>query len=380
MSIAGSLRTTDVSELLEWARQGARTGALRFDNGKVSKRLYFDGGRIVAGASSVPQEQLGHFLVGRGLITELELSKAIELQEESGMLLGSILVSIRGVTEEQLQERLVEQCSEIIYDLLTWNDGSFEYNEGESHPRALIPARIDIAKLLLEGVKRLDDWSRLRKLIPTLRAVPVAVAPLEPPADDPIAAQVLALVDDRRSIEEIRLETHTTEFAVRVSLADALEAGRVKLVMPRTTGPVEPGEPARLRPVSTHDLVDCGLDAAAAGDCDTARRYLAAARALAAGEAEALERIAREERALDGGGAAGPALDLEAVPRPTRPLEQLTALDLSPQEGFLLTRMDGMTRLADLVKISPMPAADAERAIARLIAAGHVKLRAGHEP
>lgn len=68
------------------------------------------------------------------------------------------------------------------------------------------------------------------------------------------------------------------------------------------------------------------------------------------------------------------ALDKTSVPALSIAPEDLMSLDLTPEEGFLITRIDGRMTLGELIKISPMPAEQAERAVSKLVAGGHVTL------
>ena len=47
------------------------------------------------------------------------------------------------------------------------------------------------------------------------------------------------------------------------------------------------------------------------------------------------------------------------VPRVSRPFEELTSMNFTPNEGFLLSRINGTWDIGSLVKISPIREADA---------------------
>jgi len=91
-----------LSELLQWLSLGQKTGTLLIDGHGVEKRIYFQTGRINSSSSSDQREYLGHFLVSHGYITEEELKMAMEVQEESNILLGKILVMINAISETDL--------------------------------------------------------------------------------------------------------------------------------------------------------------------------------------------------------------------------------------------------------------------------------------
>ena len=90
MGIVGNLRTMQLEELLQWLSQSKKSGTLEIVHGRTEKKIFFKDGLILSSASNKPEEYLGHFLVSHGLINETQLSRAIDLQEKSRMLLGMI--------------------------------------------------------------------------------------------------------------------------------------------------------------------------------------------------------------------------------------------------------------------------------------------------
>jgi hypothetical protein len=116
-----------LSELLQWLALGQKTGTLLIEGRGVQKRLYFQNGRINFTSSSDRREYLGQFLVSHGYITEDELKKAMEVQEESKILLGRILLMINAISETDLLRLMRRKAEESIYDIFLWEDGNFEF-------------------------------------------------------------------------------------------------------------------------------------------------------------------------------------------------------------------------------------------------------------
>ena len=63
---------------------------------------------------------------------------------------------------------------------------------------------------------------------------------------------------------------------------------------------------------------------------------------------------------------------LDKVPKLKVDMGELANLDLSPQEGFMLTRVDGSYDIKSILKMSPMPKVDAQILFWRLRKSGHV--------
>ncbi len=373
MSISGNLKTMELAELFQWLSHGGKTGTLVINNGIVEKRIYFRDGSIIATASSNPKEYLGHFLVSHGYIDEHVLAKAMEMQDANKMLLGKILVTIGAIGEDDLDRMLRLKSEETVYEVFTWPEGDFRFHDGELHDFHMIPMSLEVTGLVLEGAQRVDDWGRIRGRISSDQMVPVAVGELEPPRDDDRARHILTFVDDDRSIEEIALHSHSSEFHVFRVLFDQLQRGRIKLVRPRSIAAADPPERGG-EAVGSGSLIDAADAHLKAERFELALRHLRAAVSLEPDDKKIQSTVKRAHgvivnRVRDAG------LKDDAVPVLERTFEELTSLDITPQEGFILTRINGSYDVQTLLKISPMPALDARLVLFRLLEAGHISLR-----
>lgn len=378
MSITGNLKTMQLADLLQWLSQGNKNGTLVIDSGNTEKKVYFRNGRVVSSASTDPSEHLGHFLVSHGLINEEELSKAIEMQERTGMLLGKILVTIGAIEEDGLHQLLQRKAQESIYDIFTWAEGDFRFIDGDLPTGAMVPMDLEVHALILEGVRRIDEWKRIREHIGSVQAIPVSVSQVEDPDLSPNARQILDLVDDQRTIEEICLETHASEFLVSRVLLDQVQAGRMKIVQPRVksdasslAGEGEVG--ADSAKIGAQALLRAAEQHLSHHRYEYAVRHLRAAKALEPEDRQVVEATREgEERITEDLEKDG--IVMEAVPKLANSMEELTASKISPQEGFMLTRINGSYDIGSIVKISPMPRLDALLVFWRLQKAGHIIL------
>jgi tetratricopeptide (TPR) repeat protein len=394
MGIVGNLKTMQLEELLQWLSQSKKNGTLQINNGKVEKKIFFKDGRIISSASTNPEEYLGHFLVSHGLINELELTKAIELQEQTHMLLGKILVTTGAIEERDLHRLLRLKAEESIYNIFSWGEGEFRFLDDILPESTMVPMNLDITAIVLEGVQRVDEWRRIRKVIPTSEAIPVSMAEFDSSELDPGARQILELVNDERTVEEIQLQTHSSEYHVCRVLFEQYQQGRLKIVKPRwktRTGemivaapvPAPPtnGSPAASVASATGNgeaLGATSLLRAAQGymqqrNYEQALRHLRAAKSLEPDNKEVQEAMQKGEKAireeLERAG-----VTLTSVPKLAISMDQLTTVKISPQEGFMLTRINGSYDIQSIVKITPMPQLDALLVFWKLHQAGHIKL------
>jgi hypothetical protein len=371
MSISGNLKTMEAAELLQWLAHTGKTGTLVVSNGRNEKKIFFDHGAVTMTASSDPKEYLGHFLVSHGLIDELALAKAMEMQTSNKMMLGKILVTNGAITEEALAEMLRLKLEESVYAIFTWSEGEFNFLDGEVPDSGIIPLKLNINALVLEGVQRADDWKRFRQAIPSNKIIPVTVAALEAPENDPLAAKILPLIDDDRTIEELALHSHASEFHVCRTVLEQANAGKLKLIRPRRVETLIPMKPAQ--DVDSKSLLKTGQRFLQEADFEQALRHFRAALSLEPHSDKIQQVVAVAEKAIRsqlGKEGIVPA----AIPRLNRRLEDLASLGITPQEGFILTRVNGTYDIQTILKISPMPALDALLVFRRLHRAEHIVL------
>jgi hypothetical protein len=377
MGITGNLKTMELAELLQWLASAQKTGTLAVDDGSIQKQIVFRAGRIISTASSDPREHLGAILISHGFITDAELAEAIARQQREKTLIGKVLVDMQAIAERDLYRMLRLKAEESLYDAFTWPEGDFRFHDGQlPPPETLIPLALDVAAVVLEGMQRIDEWRRIRQIIPTDDCVPVVVGEFDESEMAEWDGQVLSHVDDDRSIAEICRLVHASEFYVCKILLRQLQAGRLKIVRARGGTRAEP-ETAPVVPlaISAELLLEEARQRLAKGELDQALRHARAARALDPDSRATTSAATQVEDAVkqDVDRAAMRPTD---VPKLARPFEELSKLRLSPQEGYVLSRIDGRQDLRSLLRLGPMSPLDMQLLLRKLVDAGHVRLDA----
>jgi hypothetical protein len=380
MSINGNLQTMNLAELLQWLANGRQTGTLSISNGIEEKKVLFRDGEIVSSSSSDPKGFIGQFLISKGVITEEILAQAIAVQNEQGGLLGEILVEGGAVGQEMLDQMLKLKTEENIFELFAWEEGTFEFRDGDLPQQGLVPMAIHVTGLVMEGIRRLDNAEAIKALIPSPQCVPVSVAPLiDEDEMDPGWLGVLEAVDDDRSVEDICLHTHSSEAFVSQVLYQRITEGKIKVVRPRivaaesirsesdasggTTAPA-PGTEALLAEANEH-LKN--------GEFEPATRHLTAAAGLDPHNRE-LALVVKELESEVMAGIEGEGIVLDAVPVLETALDELRNMSFSPEEGFILSRINGSSDIGSIVKISPLSELDSILVFWKLARDGHIKI------
>jgi len=377
MGVTGNLKTMLPGDLLQWLSLGQKTGTLVVTSKSVEKKIFFKTGRVISSASNDPREYLGQFLMSHGYLTEPELKKAMEVQLQSGILLGKILVMIDVISESDLQRLMRLKAEEEIYDIFLWNDGEFYFLDDELPQQEMIPLQVDVTGIIMEGTRRVDEWSRIREVVPNEAVIPVPVSSLEGarrPGDDDeedeeVEEQIVRAIDGKRTIAELVLESRSSSFTVSSTVCALVRHGFARLDTPGTgklrafteeqavaPPPKAPAEFNEGDEITS--LLNAAQAALRARDFEKTQRLLRAAQNLDPNHpkvrtaAKGAETVILSELRNQG------LLDTK-VPRVAKALEEITQMNFSPNEGFILSRINGQWDIGSLIKISPIRETDA---------------------
>ncbi|MGH7528742.1 MAG: DUF4388 domain-containing protein, partial [Gemmatimonadales bacterium] len=243
MAIEGPLRELgihDVFQLLDLSRKTGElrvTSELRHNQGTI----YFDNGVIVFAEIRSNPHPLGGLLLRTGKITEADLERARDMQQHQGdrRRLGEILVALGVITQREVERQVRFQIEEVVFEVMSWNEGYFSFTESaQSDVPTEVTVRIPVEALLMEGARRIDEWSRIEGRIPHVGVIPSLAPPPEGGGGEldllPAEWEVLALIDGQRSVRHLATELGRSDFEIAKTLFGLDSAGIIVLVDPGT--------------------------------------------------------------------------------------------------------------------------------------------------
>ena len=367
MGLSGNLETMGLPEVLQWIAMSRKTGTLYLHRRSIEKRIVFENGTVYSSWSNHPRESLGQFLIRDRRVSEEQLFRALLRQEQNGQMLGGILVAEGVITEDELRQALTTKAEETVYDLFLWADGAFEFREGDLP--ALQHVDLAVTNVILEGIRRVDEWNRIRSIFPS--AETTFRVTVEASSKDPAEMQALGLARAGKTLPEIALEMRRSEFdAATVLFAlherGLLEPGAASSRLGYASDPVGTishllAEAAELLRERRHAAAKSAYEQVLA--LDTLNQH-ARKGVLAAVEALDAERMSRDLVLLD------------RIPVIVMNLKELTRESLDPQEGFVLSRVNGAWDVRSILKICPIAEQEALQIFARLHRRRVIELRA----
>jgi tetratricopeptide (TPR) repeat protein len=231
MAIKGSLREASLPDVLQLLAMGKKTGCLSVTHRNNFGYTYFDKGKITYASIVNRRDRIGDMLVKAGSITMEQLQSAIDAQgKQRDKRVGDLLVDLGFITRERLHDHVRVQIEEAVYLLFTWNEGTFNFEAEVKPERQDLLVSINPESLLLEGARRVDEWSLIEKKIPSFDAVFDADWRKLASTDLPLTAEqqaVLQHMDGRRDITQIIEQSGLIEFDVGKALYGLLTAGLI---------------------------------------------------------------------------------------------------------------------------------------------------------
>lgn len=230
MKPQGSLAEHDFPRLVQALHERHWTGVLTLTHAGVGKSVVVQDGRMVFASSSSRDERLGELMLRRGRITLRQLAEAGKALVP-GKRLGTVLVEQGALSPKDLVRSVVEHTQEIIYGAFQWTEGHYRLEEGGDTKEA-IKLNISTPDLIMEGIRRIDSWTRIDRAVGGLAARYQRVADYEARLRGvSVAAEKMALLTDLvgdRTVEQICESATLPDFEVCRTLWAYRVVGAVK--------------------------------------------------------------------------------------------------------------------------------------------------------
>jgi hypothetical protein len=374
MPLTGTFSTMPFVDLLQWLGDARRSGTLSVTLEFEERYLRFLEGKIAAYGSDDPMARdLGRLCLSRGLCAEEQLLAALSKQAQSHMPLGDVLVAEGAVTAERLEETVRGHVEETVLGLFLWPEGRFAFSEALLAPFAegLMPPEYELSEpldtrgILMEGMRRLDEWNRIVRGLPSDEARLVVLGPA---ADLPILEEIAAHPDPP-SIGQLLAWKGDNRYAVCEQLFRAVERGLLAF---------EAGAPSEIRATTAQGsttvehLVRAAESMIAEGQHDEAASLLRSALSIDPyrPEVRALLRRSHEAQLLQ----LYDVMPRDVVPQVSMASAAISRLQLGHRDRRMLEHVNGRWDVQALAITTSLGELEALRALRRLIHAGVVTL------
>lgn len=208
--VTGFIGHMAVDQILQLATTVEPPARCRLESEGSAIEIFYTGHEIVfARQDNLPIGfTLGRLLVAAGHVSDRDVDRILDPRAGVSGLIGQRLLSLGHIDEARLRDGLRRQSEELFFEVVRWSHGRFSVFAQEPLPVEAQHAGISLPvhHLLLEGMRRLDEWQRIADRIGDLQTVLSRVADDDservrslPPAD----RIVLEHVDGRRTVGDL---------------------------------------------------------------------------------------------------------------------------------------------------------------------------------
>lgn len=167
-----------------------------FAEGEVTGAFYERGEKM---------DRLEDYLVRSGFIGKNVYDLVLEIHDETKRPIMNVILEDHYLTVEEVERIIKFKIQEVMDELFSWVEGNFKFEQGSViYPKSLIKIRMNTEGLILESARRMDEWPRINKAIPSddivFKKIENPELKFTPPEDE---ARVLSLLDGHRSIEDL---------------------------------------------------------------------------------------------------------------------------------------------------------------------------------
>jgi curved DNA-binding protein CbpA len=205
--LKGNFRDVGLANVLIFLSRNRLTGTLEVMTPSFTKIIYLNKGDAIFASSTYEDDRLGEMLLKAGKITVEQYDRSVEILKQTRKRQGAILVELGYLTPKELYWGVKYQVREIIYSLFLLEDGEYEFVQGDVPSDEVITLKMSMGNLIYEGMKRVDNWTRIRREMPAVNDVLML-------SNDPFNLfqnielsqqdrKILSLIDGNKTIKEI---------------------------------------------------------------------------------------------------------------------------------------------------------------------------------
>jgi hypothetical protein len=208
LDLKGRIEQFTLTEIFQLIAAAGKSGTLGIESDDAIVMIYFHDGKIIYGYGPRQTFHLGQLLRDRGVLSEEQLEEAVRVQanSESSKRLGEIMVGRNLISRVDLETVVREQIEELLFTLMAWQSGSFKFYENQFPTEEEITVQISVENVILEGLRRIDEENMVNDTFPDLNDVfALSTSESTTPREISLEGQewnVMSLVDGYRSIDE----------------------------------------------------------------------------------------------------------------------------------------------------------------------------------
>ncbi|MBN1203172.1 MAG: DUF4388 domain-containing protein [Anaerolineae bacterium] len=255
----GTLRVYNPVVTDEYITDGAGNKRKKVVPGEERVSIAFRDGKLILATMGAQDGHLANVLHKAG---KLNAEQARVIRERgakySDKALALMLINANYVTKADVVRSIQRHTLDIVYDLMTWTQEPFVFEENVLPSTDRITVPIDLKNVIIEGTRRARKVKPLEEELPNLdMALKFPEAPGEKFRGIHLGVDewhVVAFINPKNSMRQIAKACNMTDTEIRQVVYGLLQAGLVELVKPpgmKMPQPVAAGRRSPAHPSQT---------------------------------------------------------------------------------------------------------------------------------
>ncbi len=208
MTIQSSIKELGLFDLFQILHINKKTGRLMVTDGpdgKEAQIIFRQGDTCFAVIHDRVPKTIETLLVDWGVIDEASLSRIEKALRRYPTLIECL--EGEGIASRGHLENFLANCvRDCVYELFKWDRGECRFIEEEIDQRRDIVVPLNTENLILEGARRIDEWSNIGGKVPSRHSIFALSADTREEQRlnlKPREWEILSLIDGRRSVKEV---------------------------------------------------------------------------------------------------------------------------------------------------------------------------------
>lgn len=168
MALAGSLKDFNLADIFQLIAQQGKSGILHIKSGRFIMRVYFFNGSIVRSEvfeGGKPVDILLNMLLRANVITNKGFQYIIDKRGKSLRRTEDILLDENFVSREDLVLFIRLKNNELLYKLMGWKEGEFEFEPAEISINSAYDSPQPTDSVLMDTFRVVDEWPSINNTI-----------------------------------------------------------------------------------------------------------------------------------------------------------------------------------------------------------------------
>jgi hypothetical protein len=223
--LEGSLDAFSLPDIFALLSMTKKTGGLHLRRDADHGVVWVADGLLTGGSTAIRRESLARRVVTATGVDRDALRAAVQRSKDEEIGLVAALSRNGAVDESTVRELAGEHLVDVVFDLLRWDNGDFEFVVDErDRDEAGVSRPVD--DVVAEARRRLEEWTTVKDTLPRPDVVlQLAASPDGDVVLDRDQWSLLLLADGRRTVAELVALSGRGEYAAVRCLAGLVGAG-----------------------------------------------------------------------------------------------------------------------------------------------------------